>query len=155
MKFPISTATLLAVAWLATSTANAQSNAAVGHGQPSGHEVAVEIPATINAILTTVDQHVAAIDQAIVSGKLATVHREAFSARDLLVALPGKVAGLSEADAKALNATIGRIRQQAALLDKFGDAGDAAQTRAVLARFKTEIASIRQQVEGKPDRHTP
>ena len=155
MKFPISTATLLAVAWLATSPANAQSNAAGGHGQPSGHEVAVEIPATIDGILAAVDQHVAAIDQAIVSGKLATVHRDAFAARDLLVALPGKVTGLSEADAKALNAATGRIRQQASLLDKFGDAGDAAQTRAVLARFKTEIASIRQQVAGKPVRPAP
>ena len=60
--------------------------------------------------------------------------------------------GLDPAEAKALDAAIGRIRQQAGLLDKFGDAGDAAQTRAVLARFKAEIASLRQQVEGKPDR---
>ena len=84
---------------------------------------------------------------------MAKVHGEAFAARDLLAALPQKVIGLNPAEAKALDAAIGRIRQQAALLDKFGDAGDAAQTRAVLARFKTEIAGIRQQVEGKPDRH--
>ena len=121
--------------------------------QHSGHDEPAAIPATVTEILAAVDQRVAAIDQAIAGGNLAKVHGEAFVARDLLAALPEKVAGLNEAEAKALDAAIGRIRQQAGLLDKFGDAGDAAQTRAVLARFKTEIASIRQQVEGKPDRH--
>jgi hypothetical protein len=128
---------------------------AAGHGQPHGRDEPAAIPATIADILAAADQRVAAIDQAIVSGKLATVHRDAFAARDLLVALPGKVTGLNPEEAKALDAAIGRIRQQAALLDKFGDAGDAAQTRAVLTRFKKEIAGIRQQVEGKPDRHAP
>lgn len=126
---------------------------AAEHEQHHGRDEPAAIPATVTEILAAVDQRVAAIDQAIVGGNLAKVHGEAFAARDLLAALPEKVVGLNPAEAKALDAAIGRIRQQAALLDKFGDAGDAAQTRAVLARFKTEIASIRQQVEGKPDRH--
>ncbi len=125
---------------------------ATGHEQHHGHDESVAIPATVDALLAAVDQRVAAIDQAIATGKLAKVHNEAFAARDLLAALPGKVAGLDPADAKALDAAIGRVRQQAGLLDKFGDAGDATQTRAVLARFKTEIAGIRQQVAGKPSR---
>lgn len=116
------------------------------HGQPHGGDEPVAIPATVDGILAAVDQRVAAIDQAIADGKLAKVHGEAFAARDLLAALPEKVGGLGEAKAKALAAAIGRIRQQAGLLDKFGDAGDVAQTRAVLARFKQEIAGIRQQV---------
>ncbi|MDS4031116.1 MAG: hypothetical protein RKO66_13750 [Candidatus Contendobacter sp.] len=123
-----------------------------GHEQHHGHDESVAIPATVDALLAAVDQRVAAIDQAIVAGKLAKVHNEAFAARDLLAALPGKVAGLDPTETKALDAAIGRIRQQAGLLDKFGDAGDAGQTRAVLARFKTEIAGIRQQVAGKPSR---
>ncbi|MDG4549798.1 MAG: hypothetical protein RKR03_05655 [Candidatus Competibacter sp.] len=126
---------------------------AAGHGQPHGHDEPVAIPATVADILVAVDRRVAAIDQAIAGGSLAKVHGEAFAARDLLAALPEKVIGLNPEEAKALDAAIGRIRQQAALLDKFGDAGDAAQTRAVLTRFKKEIAGIRQQVEGKPDRH--
>ncbi|MDG4551905.1 MAG: hypothetical protein P9F19_01745 [Candidatus Contendobacter sp.] len=125
---------------------------AADHGQPHGGDEPVAIPATVDGILAAVDQRVAAIDQALAAGKLAKVHREAFAARDLLAALPGKVAGLGPAETKALDAAIGRIRQQAGLLDKFGDAGDAVQTRAVLARFKTEIAGIRQQVAGKPSR---
>ncbi len=151
MNLRMFTAAAFVVALLPAAIANAQPSAADSHGY--GREVAVEIPATIAEILAAVDQRVAAIDQAIVGGNLAKVHGEAFAARDLLAVLPEKVAGLNEAEAKALDAAIGRIRQQAGLLDKFGDAGDAAQTRAVLARFKTEIAGIRQQVEGKPDRH--
>lgn len=126
---------------------------AAGHGQPHGRDEPAAIPATIAEILAAADQRVAAIDRAIAEGSLAGVHGEAFAARDLLAALPEKVSGLDPEAAKALDAAIGRIRQQAALLDKFGDAGDAAQTRAVLARFKKEIAGIRQQVQGKPDRH--
>lgn len=131
-----------------------QTASAAGHGQPHGSDEPVAVPATIDGILAAVDQRVAAIDQAIAGGKLAKVHGEAFAARDLLAALPGKVAGLGPAEIKALDAAIGRIRQQAALLDKFGDAGDAAQTRAVLARFKQEIAGIRQQVAGKSGGHS-
>ncbi|MBK8508231.1 MAG: hypothetical protein V9G63_00525 [Candidatus Competibacter sp.] len=144
------TAIALAVALLSAAIGNAQPSAPGSHGR--GHDEPVAIPATGAAILAAADQRVAAIDRAIADGKLAGVHAEAFAARDLLVALPQKVGGLGEAEAKALAAAIGRIRQQAALLDKFGDAGDVAQTRAVLARFKTEIAGIRQQVAGKPDR---
>lgn len=128
------------------------SASAAEHGQHHEYDEPAAIPATVAEILVAVDQRVAAIDQAITGSNLAKVHGEAFAARDLLATLPEKVTGLDPAEAKALDAAIGRIRQQAGLLDKFGDAGDAAQTRAVLARFKTEIASIRQQVEGKPDR---
>jgi hypothetical protein len=123
------------------------------HGH-HGSDSPITIPATIADILAAVDGRVAAIDQAIADGKLAKVHGEAFAARDLLAALPGTVDGLNPAEAKALDTAIGRIRQQAGLLDRFGDAGDVAQTRAVLARFKTEIAGIRQQVAGKPGRHS-
>lgn len=126
--------------------------AAADHGGHHGRDEPVAIPATIDEILAAVDRRVAAIDQAIAGDKLAKVHGEAFAARDLLAALPDKAGGLGEAEAKALAAAIGRIRQQAGLLDKFGDAGDAAQTRVVLARFKTEIAGIRQRVAGKPSR---
>jgi len=154
MNLRMFTVATLVVALLPAAIANAQPGAADSHGY--GREAAAEIPATIDGILAAVggilaavDQRVAAIDQAIADKKLATVHGEAFAARDLLAALPEKMTGLNPAEAKALDAAIGRVRQQAAVLDKFGDAGDVAQTRTVLARFKIEIAGIRQQVTGK------
>lgn len=128
-----------------------QAASAGGHGH-HGTDEPVAIPVTSAEILAAVDQRMAALDQAIASGQLAKVHGEAFAVRDLLAVLPEKVGGLSDTETKALNVAMGRIRQQAGLLDKFGDAGDAAQTRAVLARFKNEIAGIRQQVAGKPGR---
>lgn len=113
-------------------------------------EEAVVVPATVEQLLAAVDQRVAVLDQVIAAGELAKVHTEAFAARDLLAALPSKLKTLDKAKAQALDAALARIRQQAVLLDKFGDAGDAAQTRAVFARFKNEIAAIRQQVADKP-----
>jgi len=118
-------------------------------GHAHSHDAEVAIPATLDALLSGVDQRVAAIDGAIAGGQLAKVHGEAFAARDLIAAIPGKVDGLSNEDSKALTAGIARIKQQAGLLDKFGDAGDAAQTKAVLAKFKAEIAAIRKLVDGK------
>lgn len=134
-----------------TSAKPNQATPTSGHGT-HGRDAAVGIPATIAELLAAVDQRVAAIEQAIASGKLAKVHGEAFAARDLLAALPDKTGGLNAAETKALNAALGRIRQQASLLDKFGDAGDAAQTHAVLIRFKNEIVGIRQQIADKPGR---
>lgn len=120
--------------------------AAAGHGK----DEAVVIPATVEQLFAAVDQRVAVLDQVIAAGELAKVHTEAFAARDLLAALPSKLKTLDKAKAQALDAALARIRQQAALLDKFGDAGDAAQTRAVFTRFKNEIAAIRQQAADKP-----
>lgn len=113
------------------------------------HDAEVSIPATLDALLTEVDERVDEIDAAIAGGQLAKVHGEAFAARDLIAAIPGKVSGLSDADSKALAASIARTKQQAGLLDKFGDTGDTAQTKAVLAKFKAEITSIKKVVEGK------
>jgi len=117
------------------------------HGH--GHAAEVAIPATLDALLSEVDKRVTAMDAAITGNKLAKVHSEAFAARDLIAAIPKMVGSLSDGDSKALSASVARIRQQAGLLDKFGDAGDAAQTKAVLAKFKAEIAAIRKMVEGK------
>lgn len=130
----------------AAENAAASSNADA-HGHGHGEEVA--IPATLDALLSEVDERIDEIDAAIAGGKLDAVHGEAFAARDLIAAVPEKVSGLSDADSKSLSASIARIKQQAGLLDKFGDAGDAAQTKAVFAKFKAEIAAIRKLVEGK------
>lgn len=128
---------------------NAASSHGDGHAHSHGSEATVDVPADLGGVLAAVEGRVAAIDAAIASGQLAKVHGEAFAARDLIAAIPGKVSGLSDAESKALSAGIARIKQQAGLLDKFGDAGDAAQTKAVLAKFKSEIAAIRKLVDGK------
>lgn len=100
------------------------------------------IPATAAEILTVVEAKLVELERIIAAKKLEQVHSTAFEIRDLLLALPEKVA-LPETDKKQLSASLGKIKQQASLLDKFGDAGDSAQTSAVFGKFKEEIEKIK------------
>ena len=112
------------------------------HHEPGGkaHQT---IPATAGEILTAVDTHLADLDRTIAAKALDKVHATAFAIRDLLLALPEKARDLPEPEKKALAASLGRIKQQAGLLDKYGDAGDLAQTTAVFGKFKEEIEKIK------------
>ena len=100
------------------------------------------IPATAGEIFTAVDAKLADLDKTIAAKALDKVHATAFEIRDLLLALPEKTT-LSEPEKKALDASLGRIKQQAGLLDKYGDAGDLVQTKAVFGKFKEEIEKIK------------
>lgn len=100
------------------------------------------IPATASEILTVVEAKLVDLEKIIAAKKLEQVHATAFEIRDLLLALPEKAA-LPEPDKKQLSASLGKIKQQAGLLDKFGDAGDFAQTSAVFGKFKEEIEKIK------------
>ena len=102
------------------------------------------IPATAGEILTAVDTLLADLDKTIAAKALDKVHVTAFAIRDLLLALPEKTGAMPAEGKKALGASLGKIKQQAGLLDKYGDAGDLAQTTAVFAKFKEEVAKIKQ-----------
>src|SRR5690606_15039792 len=52
--------------------------------------------------------------------------------------------------ADKLTAPLKRVAQLAELLDKFGDRGDAAQTKVALARFKQEIDGVRKLTGSAP-----
>lgn len=117
-----------------------------GHG---GHEEKMEIPDTAEMIITEVDKHMEALDTVVAGGKLDQVHEIAFSVRDMLVALPGKLADLPPDVAVSLETALGKIQQQAELLDKYGDSGNAAQTGTVLGKFKAEIEGIKKLLAGR------
>lgn len=112
-----------------------------------GHESAgdskVQIPATVGEILAAVDLQVAALDKTIAANELHKVHLSAFEIRDLLLALPAKTSALPAQEKTALASDLKKIKQQAGLLDKFGDSGDLAQTRAVFVKMKDEIEKIK------------
>jgi hypothetical protein len=116
-----------------------------GHG---GHEEKMEIPDTAELIITEVDEHLEALDTVVAGGKLDQVHGIAFAVRDMLLALPGKLADLPPDVSTSLETSLGKIQQQAELLDKYGDSGNAAQTQTVLGKFKTEIEGIKKLVAG-------
>lgn len=119
------------------------------HGEHGHAEGKAEIPATAAAIFDEVDEHLEQLDGVVASGKLGGVHELAFDIRDMLLALPEKATGLSPDNSKALATSLGKIKQQAGLLDKFGDAGDAAQTKVVLSKFKAEIERVKGLVGAK------
>jgi len=116
------------------------------HGHADGN---VAIPGTVGGIMKEVEANMARLDGIVAGGKLADVHGVAFTIRDLLVALPAKAHGLSAEEAKALSSSLTKIKQQAGLLDKFGDSGDSAQTKAVLVKFKGEVEGIKKLVGSK------
>jgi hypothetical protein len=113
-------------------------------GHEPGDKAKTAVPATAGEILTAVDMQLADLDKTVAAKALDKVHVMAFTIRDLLLALPEKTGSLPAPGKTALAASLGKIKQQAGLLDKYGDAGDLAQTTAVLAKFKEEIAKIKQ-----------
>lgn len=112
------------------------------HHEPEG-KAQTATPATAGEILAKVDVQLADLDKTITAKELDKVHVTAFAIRDLLLALPEKTGDLPAEGKTALTASLKKIKQQAGLLDKYGDAGDLAQTTAVFGKFKEEVEKIK------------
>jgi hypothetical protein len=116
------------------------------HGHP--HEKP-KVPDTIDGIFKEVSARLILLDKTLADKKLGDVHGIAFEIRDLMLALPDKATDLAADKKTALTDGLKKIKQEAGLLDKYGDAGDATQTKTVLAKFKTDIESVRKLVGAK------
>ena len=119
-------------------------------GHESGENMKLKIPAAVAEILSAVDVRIGDLEKTIAANTLDKVHVTAFEIRDLLLALPDKPNTLSAEGKTALSSSLNKIKQQASLLDKYGDSGDLAQTKAVFGKFKDEIAKIKQLPGLKP-----
>lgn len=108
-----------------------------------------EMPDTIDGIFAEVTEHLTMLDKTVADKKLDAVHETAFEIRDLLLALPDKAKDLASDKKTALTDALKKIKQEAGLLDKYGDAGDATQTKSVLGKFKIDIEAIRKLVGAK------
>lgn len=117
----------------------------IGRADPQYAHKKVAIPDTVAGILRGVDERLEALDRVLMQNELSRVHQLAFEARDLLLALPPG-ASLTESDTSRLESSLKKIKQQASLLDKYGDAGNARMTKVILKKFKEEIDLIKQQV---------
>lgn len=117
---------------------------------PFGVEVAPrEMPANAQGIMAEVDSAVEKLDNVANFGPLHKVHELAFAARDLIMALPEKAKDLP-ADKKAkLETSIKRVKSLAGLLDKYGDNKEQEQTKALMPKFKAEVAAIHELVGTK------
>lgn len=104
----------------------------------------LQMPATAGEILAAVNSQILELEKTIAAHALDKVHVKAFEIRDLLLALPEKTSTLSSQGKTALTSSLGKIKQQAGLLDKYGDSGDLAQLKVVFVKFKDEIEKIKQ-----------
>ena len=114
---------------------------------PFGIEVAPrKIPNTVAGIFEEVDTNVARLDNVIQTGSLAQVHGLAFWIRDLLNALD-KAEGVPAENKAKLQMSLKRLQSYADLLDRYGDSGQAEQTKGVYVRFTEEIKTVRDLVK--------
>lgn len=113
-----------------------------------GHEPLAEskvtVPATVEDILANVDLQLSALNKVIMDKELDRVHVLAFEIRDMLMALPQKRSDLPPQGKTALTTSLNNIKQQATLLDKFGDSKNLAQTKKVFTKFEDEIGKIKE-----------
>ena len=116
-----------------------------GAHHAGGHDEAAEgvMPETPKGIWHEVMEGQESLEETIAAGKLADVHKVAFHIRDLVQMLP-KVSGELSADKQQrLQESINRVAEIAGLLDQYGDASDAANTKAQADR----LAKLLQYIE--------
>ena len=115
-------------------------------GEAKEHEEAGEAitPAATSAgIWEQIAAEQKKLETAIQSGQLADVHHLAFGIRDLGVALAGKATGLAAVNAAKLQETVEHMKQSAAKLDEYGDAGNLGGVKEEYARFQQQLQSLK------------
>lgn len=116
-----------------------------GAHHAGGHDEAAEatMPQTPEGIWHEVMEGQVSLEETIAAGKLAEVHQVAFQIRDHVKMLP-KVSGELSADQQQrLQESVNRVAEIAGLLDQYGDAGDAVNTKAQADR----LAKLLQYIE--------
>ena len=83
-----------------------------------------------------------ALGDAITSGNLSEAHDLAFSIRDAVVTLPYKSGALAPAKKAALQKQVAIVAGVAETIDKYGDAGNPAKTKAEYAKFTKALDAI-------------
>ena len=117
-----------------------------GHSEESGQakekESEKKIPDTLGGIWHEVNEGKEELDKIIDDKKLDEVHKTAFKIRDLVNLMPEKSRDLPEDKQKSLKESIKRVGEIAGLLDKYGDAGDEANTREQVRRLEKLLKYI-------------
>jgi hypothetical protein len=83
-----------------------------------------------------------ALGEVIRTGKLSEAHDLAFSIRDAVVTLPYKSGSLAPAKKAALQKQVAVVAGIAENIDKYGDAGNAAKTKAEYAKLVKALNAI-------------
>jgi len=111
--------------------------------EASKSEATTAIPATVEGIWQAIDQKTAELQTTIRSGKLSDVHHLAFAVRDLVAALPAKLAALTPEQQARVRGSVKFVATLADRLDASGDANDSAATQDNFAKLQTILKSLR------------
>ncbi len=108
---------------------------ATEEGHHGGAAEAVHAPDTVAGIWHAIKDHEHELLETVKAGKLAEVHRFAFTIRDLSKALAEKSTDLPPDQLAKVESSVERIAEVASLLDQYGDAGDQANTEDQCVRL--------------------
>ena len=103
------------------------------------------IPDELPRIWAAVEHRLHRLEDLVADGELDRVHVVAFQIRDLVRAMPAKSGDLDARKQKTVRGGSERVGQVAALLDRYGDAGDKKNTQAQLKRLKSLLGYIEKQ----------
>lgn len=135
---------LALIAWLAApGLAQAQEEHGEEH-QEGGHDSDAAIPESAHKIVVEIFTRDLMIQDFIETGQLTKIHKPAFEAKDLVESLVEMNRSDHESSlGTKLSAASKRIGLSAKLLDKYGDAEDAAKTSSAYKTFGAAIQNMR------------
>ena len=136
---------LCLLASLATATPIlAQEKKPAPAAEGGGHSHFTKIPATVPEIWKKIHQQQAELIKTVAAKDLGEAHDHAFAIRDLVKALPSKLAAERKAEAEA---GVKEIRKLAADIDKSGAAGAQKATEASVKKLGEAIVALQSKLQ--------
>ena len=135
---------LLACLALTATPILAQEKKTAPAAESGGHSHFTKIPATVPEIWKKIHQQQAELIKTVAKKDLGEAHDHAFAIRDLVKALPAKVAAEHKANAEA---GLKEIRKLAADIDKSGSSGAQKATEANVKKMGEAILALQTKLQ--------
>jgi hypothetical protein len=129
-----------------TSAQEAKDKKPAAEGGGAGHHHSTKIPATVEEIWKAIHKQQQRLASTVEKKELGEAHDHAFAIRDLVKALPGKVAPEDKTKAEESAKEIAKL---AADIDKSGAAGAQKATEANVKKMDAAISAL--QAKLKPN----
>ena len=145
MKTPMLLAmTFVAAIVVTPNQTYAQAKAKEGGG--AGHSHFIKIPATVEEIWKEIGNQQTKLAAVVAKNDLGEAHDHGYAIRDLVRALPGKVAAESKAKAEAAAVEIAKL---ATAIDKSSAAKAQKATDANVQKLATAVATLQTDLKAK------
>ena len=123
-----------------------QTHAQAKEGGGAGHSHFIKVPATVEEIWKEIGNQQTKLAAVVAKNDLGEAHDHGYAIRDLVRALPGKVAAESKANAEKGAAKIATL---AAAIDKSSAAGAQKVTDANVKKLATAVDALRTELKAK------